>query len=248
MFQKFRKLKSNWSEITVEQFIELREVEKLPFDSLIDKAIEIISVVENIDPIEIEERKASEIIKQYNSYTFLKSEPSKNINKEIGNLYFQEFNEFNLAEYIDTIHYFGENYIDNLPLICAILYKQKKHDNWNNLKIEPYEYDLKERSNIFYSLPITDVYGIIPAFISWKENFEDNYAPLFEPEFEADENYEPEPEDEKEDKLEEDKKRFSWERFIYNLCEGDLTKSDKVLELKLIYIFNILSMRKTFGD
>ena len=240
-------MKSSWNEISVEQFIELREVERLPFDSYIDKVIQTISIIEDVDPIDLEEKTASQLISQMKSYDFLNKEPSKNITKEIGSLHFQEFDSFNLAEYIDITYYFGESYLDNLCNICAILYKQKKHDNWNNLITEPYEYDIQERAKMFYSIPITDVYGIISKFISWKENFENNYAPLFKPDFEADEDYEPTPEDKKEDELEEEKKKFSWESFVYNLCDGDLTKSDKVLELKLIYIFNMLSMRKTIN-
>ena len=237
---------SNWNNLTVSQYQELREVEKTSFDSMLDKTIEMISIIEEIDPVELEELSPSQLMRKRNSFKWLQSEPPKEIREIIEGFEFQEFDKFNLAEYIDITFLFGEDYIDNLPKICAILYKQNKVDEWGNKIVEPYEYDLEERSKLFYDVSIGFVYGIIPKFIAWKENFENNYAPLFKPDFEADEDYEPTPEDKKEDELEEEKKKFSWESFVYNLCDGDLTKSDKVLDLKLIYIFNMLSMKKTF--
>ena len=113
---------------------------------------------------------------------------------------------------------------------------------WGHTKVEPYEYNAIERGEEFLERPITDVYGIIKEFLDFQNTFEETYSPLFEPEFDPDEDIEPD----EEDKLEEEKKKFSWEHFIYNLCNGDLTKSDAVLNLGLIYTFNMLAMRNTF--
>ena len=234
-----------WSKITLSQFIELREVDSLPFDSDIDKIIEIISIVEDIDPEEVGEWSLPKLYETYKSLDWLHSEPPKTFKKELLGYKYKELSAITLAEYIDLSHYFQENYIDNLAKICAVLYRTSSVNSWNHTLIEPYEYDPQEREALFYELPITDIYGIVSEFISFKDNFENTYAPLFEPEFdEGDEDYE----ETEEDKLEEEKKKFSWEHFVYNLCDGDLTKSNEVLNLQLIFVFNMLAMKNTFGD
>ena len=237
-----------WIDISVEKFMELRDVENTSFDSYIDKIIEVLSILHDVDPTELEEKSTVDLISEFKKVNFIYTSPSKDFKKEIEGYKFKEFDSLTLAEYIDLTHFFSSDYFNNLTNICSILYRKEKVNEWGHTIVEPYNYSPFERSSMFNNISINDIYGIIPAFESWKKTFEENYAPLFEPEFEKDEDYEPSEEDEKEDKLEEDKKRFSWERFIYGLCDGDLTKSDAVLELGLIYVFNMLSMKKTFGD
>jgi len=42
-------------------------------------------------------------------------------------------------------------------------------------------------------------------------------------------------------------KKWGWESLLFDLCEGDLTKIKAVGELPLIFVFNMLSMRKEMG-
>jgi len=233
-----------WHKITISQFIELREVEQTSYDSKIEKIIDIVSIVEDVDPAELEDLSFNELYKRHNSFDWLLQEPPKIYRKEIGNYTIKEFNDLTLAEYIELINFFQSDYIENLPNICGVLYRQSDVNKWGHIIIEPYEYNPTERAEHFKEIPVTHVFGIISEFIKFKDDFENTYAPLFEPEFEKDEDYEPD----EEDKLEEEKKKFSWEHFVYNLCEGDLTKSEKVLNLGLIFVFNMLAMRNTFGD
>lgn len=234
-----------YHKLTLEQFLELREVEKVEYDSNIDKLIDVISIIEDCDPETLTELSLSELDKRFKANDFVLNEPPKMFRKEIEGYNFKELSTLTLAEYIDLSHYFQEDYIDNLPTICGILYRRGGAcQEWGHPKIEPYEYDPVERGKMFLSLPVTYTYGIIQEFIKFKEDFEDTYAPLFEPEFDEDEEYEPT----EEDKIEEEKKKFSWEHFVYNLCDGDLTKSNNVLNLGLIYVFNMLAMKNTYGD
>lgn len=234
-----------WNKITLSQFIELREVDKTSFDSEIEKIIEIVSIAQDLDPEEVGLWSLQKLHSTYKELSWLRSEPPKTFKRELLELHFKDLNTLTLAEYIDLSHYFQEDYIDNLAKICAVLYRQLDTNVWNHTIIEPYEYNPQERERLFYELPITDMYGIIPEFINFKNNFEDTYAPLFEPEFEeGDTDYEPD----EEDKKEEERKKFSWEHFVYNLCNGDLTKSNEVLNLQLIYVFNMLAMKNTFAE
>lgn len=234
-----------WQKLKVNQFLELKEVEKASYDSIIEKSIDILSIVLDEDPELIGEWSLSRIDETMKDCSWIYKEPPRTIKERIQEYNRKEFKDITVGEYIEISNYFQEDYIENLPNICAVVYRQTRINEWGHKMVEPYDYDPAERSSIFENVFVTDVYGIISEFIKFKEDFENTYAPLFEPEFsEGDEDYQPD----KEDKQEEEKKKFSWEHFVYNLCNGDLTKTDEVLNLGLIYTFNMLAMRKTFGD
>lgn len=233
-----------WQNLTVNQFIELREVEQTSYDSNIEKIIDIVSIIEDVDPVDLEDVPFSELHQRHKKLDWLLQEPPKTYRQELEDKTFKGYDNLTLAEYIELTHFFRDDYILNLPLICAVVYRSQKTNEWGHTIIEPYEYNPKDREDLFNELPVTHVYGLIPEFISFKENFENTYAPLFKPEFDKDDDYEPD----EEDKLEEEKEKFSWEHFVYNLCEGDLTKSNEVLNLGLIFVFNMLAMKNTFGD
>ena len=42
------------------------------------------------------------------------------------------------------------------------------------------------------------------------------------------------------------KAKFSWENTIYGLANGDITKFNDVFGQKVILVFNVLGMKKTF--
>ncbi len=45
--------------------------------------------------------------------------------------------------------------------------------------MEGYDYDLYTRAEQFLELAITDVYGIIPEYLKFRDKFLDNYRNLF---------------------------------------------------------------------
>jgi hypothetical protein len=73
------------------------------------------------------------------------------------------------------------------------------------------------------------------------------YANLFEPEFEEETEEDIKdltPEEKKEIQEEKKIKKWSWERLLYSICNEDLTKINQVSDLSLIFVFNMLSMKK----
>ena len=94
---------------------------------------------------------------------------------------------------------------------------------------------------------ITQVYGIIGSFLEYKSNFENTYANLFKPDLSDEPVEELDEETKKEIEEEERLDKFSWERLIYSLTDGDITKTDKVLSLPVVYVFNVLSMKKALN-
>ena len=111
-----------WQTITLSQFLELREVENTSYNSNIEKLIDIISIAKDLDPDEVEDWSLSKIDEVYDSLNWLYSEPPKNFKREINGLTFKELNDLTLAEYIELVHLFENNYIENLPTICGVLY------------------------------------------------------------------------------------------------------------------------------
>jgi hypothetical protein len=248
------KLPSSWDDILVDQYIELRGLDnELPY---FDLMLETISIVTDTDIDELEELSFNELVAIEKQLVWLTSEPSKNVNTYLTfqkeeedlvtqvNLSYKGLDDLMLREFIDLNHYFSENFVEELPTIAAILYRQTKLNEWNETIIEPYEYDPRNRRDLFMEVGIVQIYGIITSFLEYKSNFEETYANLFKPDL-SDEDIDDLDEETKREIAEEERlDKFSWERLIYSLTDGDITKTDKVLNLSVVYVFNVLSMKK----
>jgi len=236
------KLPSSWDEILVDQYIELRGLDnELPY---FDLMLETISIVTDTDIDELEELSFNELVAIEKQLVWLTCEPSKNISQTIDKYHYKGLDNLTLGEFIDLNHYFSENFVNELPTIAAILYRQTKLNEWNETIIEPYEYDPRNRRELFMEVGITQIYGIITSFLEYKSNFEETYANLFKPDL-SDEDIDDLDEETKREIAEEERlDKFSWERLIYSLTDGDITKTDKVLNLSVVYVFNVLSMKK----
>lgn len=239
-------LPKQWSEVTLEQFIEISEIDKE--QGAYHYNSEILSIVSNEPPENIEDIDIDELKDYIEQCKWALSQPSNKYKQELLGMKIKPFNKLCLYEYIDLDYYFTNNYIKNLANICGILYRQSKLNEWGEEIIEPYEYDCTIRADKFLDLPITDVYGIINEFLKFRENFLNTYQNLFQgdepPELTAEAKAKLTPDELKEE--EEDKKasKWSWERMIYGLCNNDLTKSDKIGGLPLTYVFNMMGMKK----
>ena len=239
-------LPKQWSQVSLEQYIEFNKIDKTQgayyynSEALSILADEPIEVIEDLD---VDEMK--ELIKQNK---WCQSEPSKMYKHEVLGMKFKPFNKLTLYEFIDLDYYFVNDYIDNMANICAICYRQSRVNEWGEEVLEPYEFDCTIRAEKFLYLPVTDVYGILQEFIKYRDTFLKNYENLFSGELDEDltdeERREMDPEEIKEIEKEKSQAKWSWEQTIYGLTKGDITKSDKVGALPLIYVFNILAMKK----
>jgi hypothetical protein len=235
-----------WSDITVEQFIEFNGIAKDQGAYYYNS--EALSILSN-EPIEvIEDLDVDELTELIQENSWCASEPSKKYKHELLGMKFKPFNKLTLYEYIDLDYYFINDYINNIANICAICYRQTRVNEWGEQIMEPYDFDCTLRAEKFLDLPITDVYGILQEFIKYRDNFLKNYENLFSGELDEnltdEERQEMDPEEIKEIEKEQAQTKWSWEQTIYSLTKGDITKSDKVGALPLIYVFNILSMKK----
>ena len=240
------KLPKSWNDITVEQFIELRSLNNEDFDSLFSYEIECLSILTDIDVDEFDDMEIDELSKIVKQVTFIKKQPSNIFKNEINNLTYIGLNDLKLGEFIDLEYYFANDYVKHLTYISSVLYRKTKLSEWEEVVYEDYSFNIEKRKELFNELPITSVYGIIAEYIKFRENFLKVYENLFNPIFDEDEldDAELDEEDLKEQEAEDKINRWSWEHTLYNLANEDVTKIKDVLELNLVFAFNILGMKK----
>ena len=238
-------LPKKWSDITLEQFIEISEIDKEQGANGYNS--ELISIVTDMTYDEIDELDLDDMVQMVDDMKWSNTQPSKQYKHELLGMKVKPLSKLCLFEYIDLDYYFNDNYHTNLDKICAILYRQTKVNEWGEVVLETYDYDIHLRAEKFLDLPITDVYGIVSEFLKFRENFLDVYKNLFgeaEEELTADDKAAMEPDEIKEVEAEVKNNKWSWERMIYGLTDGDITKTEAVGALPLTYVFNMLGMKK----
>ena len=238
-------LPKQWSDITVEQFIEISQIDKDQGANGYNS--DMLAILTEMSYDEIDELDLDEMIKMVAQFKWATSQPSKQYKHELLGMQIKPLAKLCLFEYIDLDYYFNNNYHTNLDKICAILYRQSNVNEWGEVVLEPYDYDISVRAEKFLDLPITEVYGIVSEFLKFKENFLDVYSNLFneaEDELTEDDKAAMEPDEIKEVEKEVKINKWSWERMIYGLTNGDITKTEAVGALPLTYVFNVLGMKK----
>lgn len=241
------KLPTSWNDIDVYQFIELRKLDDSE-SSFFVRQIERLAIITDTDATDPmwEEMDVEDLSKMIDQIKWLKTEPTQNFKREINGMHIKNVNKFTLGEYID-LDFFSRSFFENLPKICAILYRKTRKNKWDNTVVEPYkEIDLEVRARPFEELPITDVYGVIRYFLNYKESFLDTYSKHFQQGIVDDyEDAGLTPQEIAE--IEMEKKMadlWAWDNMIYDLTGGDPLKTDAVTNLPLIYVFNHMSMMK----
>lgn len=238
-------LPKKWSNISLEQFIEISQIDKEQGANGYNS--ELLAIVTDMSYDEIDELDLDDMVQMVADMKWSNTQPSKQYKHELLGMQIKPLSKLCLFEYIDLDYYFNDNYHTNLDKICAILYRQTKVNEWGEVVLETYDYDIHVRAEKFLDLPITEVYGIVAEFLKFRENFLDMYKNLFseaEEELTAEDKAAMEPEEIKEVEAEVKNNKWSWERMIYGLTDGDITKTEAVGALSLTYVFNMLGMKK----
>lgn len=249
-----KRLPNNWNLITIDQYIELKtlEQEELSSTSLILEQLAVLLDTDSTDP-DIENLDVDDLFSCIEQLSFLSSDPPSNAQKLNIEYTPIDLDELVLGEFIDLEHFIQEP-LDNIKMLLAILFKKVNVDEWGNTIYEPYVYDIKKRSDEFGGIPITSGMYWLRKYINWKKDFMKTYENLFE---DADTGKEVAEEAKeltgyehveyrKELLRQQSKAKFSWENTIYGLANGDITKFNDVFGQKVILVFNVLGMKKTF--
>lgn len=242
---------SSWDEVYLDQYVAIQNINSN--SSFFERQIEILSIL--TDTLPDDERwedmdflEVNNIIKNLH---WLKMEPSKSFKKEIDNKRYIGLNILSFGEWLDLEHLFGENYLDNLPTICSILYRRYETNKWNKIEYIPYDLiDYEEDSKAFKDIKINDIYGIISEYLSFKETITKTYENIFEPNFEKETQEEIDNFNEEEKQMydaEQTNLKWGWERVLYNLANQDITKIEEITRLPLIFVLNNISMKKSLN-
>jgi hypothetical protein len=252
-----------WDQITVGQFIELNTIDLTQFESEFYLNLEKLAIVTNTSADDEcwEEMDVIELSNIIKTSEFLFSAPANKFKTKLENGFIlKTFNDLTLGEFIDIEYFIQDNVIINFTKILSIIYRKHRIGDWNEVIMEPYSViDINTRSQEFEDISISSVFGIIDAYAQFKNDFVTKYSALFEPEIDEESDIEKygdlideqdpiaqkELEDEK--KIEEKQKKWAWEKLLFGIAQGDMIKINQVTQLGLVYVFNMLAMRKELG-
>jgi len=236
------KLPNHWNQISVSQFLELNRLSSE--DGLFNYKIDVLCILTDKDVSYFEELELNELSELTKQIKWLQSDPSRRYKSKLDNYVLKPFSKLTLGEFIDLEHYFSNNYLDHFCHILALLYRRTSKNVYGDDIIEPYEYSPRDRLDWYLDYPITDVYGLIPEYLKYRENFTNTYTNLLVDVVPDDEVLD-DADEIKEQKREQEKQKFAWESTIMALCNDDLSKFNSILDMSVVLVFNILGMKKT---
>jgi hypothetical protein len=226
----------------VEQFLEIRRLSSE--DGIFNYQIDVLSALTDSNISDFEELDIDELTVLTEQIKWINSEPSKRYKNKLDKYVLKPFTKISLGEFIDLEHYFSNNYLDHFCHILALLYRRTSKNVYGDDIIEPYNYSPSDRLDWYLDYKITDVYGLIPEYIKFRENFTNTYTNLLVDVVTDDEVLE-DADEIKEQKREQEKQKFAWESTIMALCNDDLSKFNSILDMSVVLVFNILGMKKT---
>jgi len=206
--------------------------------------IDVLSALTDSDISDFEELDIDELSELTSQIKWIQSDPSRRYKNKLDKYVLKPFSKLTLGEFIDLEYYFSNNYLDNFCHILALLYRRTSKNVYGDDIIEPYDYSPKDRLDWYLDYPITDVYGIIPEYLKYRESFTNTYTNLLVDVVPDDEVLE-DADEIKEQKREQEKQKFAWESTIMALCNDDLSKFNDILNMSVVLVFNILGMKKT---
>jgi len=209
--------------------------------------IDVLSALTDSDISEFEELDIDELTVLTEQIKWINSEPSKRYKNKLDKYVLKPFTKISLGEFIDLEHYFSNNYLDHFCHILALLYRRTSKNVYGDDIIEPYNYSPSDRLDWYLDYKITDVYGLIPEYIKFWENFTNTYTNLLVDVVPDDEVLD-DADEIKEQKREQEKQKFAWESTIMALCNDDLSKFNDILDMSAVLVFNILGMKKTLDS
>ena len=208
---------SSWLEVNVDKWVEIQE---LIFDEL--TASELALELEHLfnegfnDDINSTELRT---LRGKWSFVFRDPKKSKDSFDHI------PFNKITTATYIDL-----DTYLTKYPL----------HEVIDKIIILLFgDIEVKHISQVYYSIPL---------FLKYRKEIIERYKGIFGgDDFDEDEDSELDNLDDEETESDNSpESKWGWLAVVYNMANGDITKTDAILEKPFISVLNWASMRKDF--
>jgi hypothetical protein len=206
-------MQNSWDAVTVGQFLEIIELDSQEL-SPTEFHLERIAIVTGKDYFDTDESELNGILKEFRWLDSLPTNKTK-----------QSFRHLSFGAFIDLNTYCTDKApIENIDKICATI------KGYESLTFECEK--IREE-------PITKHYSTVQSFVEYRAEILEKYKGLLEDD-------DPEPDEEPEEiqrtKPEQTNTKWGWQRLIYGLCNGDVTKVKDVISLGHILVLNWLSM------
>ena len=168
LLKKNKTDEKSWADVKLHQ---LQEIHTLPkYDDKIDLMVNVLGILLDKDPAEIEDMLVTDIMKEYDKWEFIKEPPKEEMipiitfnDKRYG---FIKLDELTLGQYVDIEEYISDGEIfDNIHKVLSVLYLPIKKYNRLTGKYELEEYvPDEERQNVFKDMTMDILYPVILFF------------------------------------------------------------------------------------
>jgi hypothetical protein len=202
----------SWQDVTVEQLIEIAELEDL---TPTEYKLERISIVTEEYYDELDEDELDTLLKEFQWM----DEPI------VGDSHNIQFNRLTWGALID-INKFVANTIPlaNFDKIVAVTVG--------------YE-DFHAKCNLIKQEPCTKYYYILEGVLKYREKLLENYDDLFDDGSSSVEDDEPPEEPTQKEVVQT---RWAWMRTVWELADGDITKANDILALPHLMVLNWITL------
>lgn len=163
------KIKKSWDEVTISQWIELSQIDT---DSPVTQMIEQISILADIDPVEVRAMSMTDFRKLQDEITFIQTSPTAEVTLKFeldGKRYgmIPQLDFISTGEWMDA-ETWKDDSIGNIHLYAALLYRPIVKEDGEVYEIEPHKPSgFLERANLFKEkLSITMIHGTVLFFSS----------------------------------------------------------------------------------
>lgn len=235
--------------LTLSQYQQLNSEH---IEGVFEKMIHLVSVIDDIDLIDVEKWNSSKLIQSYNvavKKAIISERHAKQIEIEGIKLDLIPSNQYTLGQFINLETYVNEGFEKNLDKISATLFLNIQGGGMTDEITEEYSLvNIDYRAELIGDIPVNQIYGACKKYLKFRENFFDSYEIFSDPLSDVD----PSKLDEDEliiynEEIKEREKQGSnqWLTILNILSNNDLTKFDQILKQNLFLTFNQLSWLKS---
>ena len=209
----------SWSDIDTQTYLEVFDLRAEDL-SPTEYWLEVITILEGLEDDDLTESEYDEL---YKKVKFIQGEPPRVVLDNVNGRQLKHFTKLTFGELIDCTKFLRGVPLENIHKVNAILYGGQS--------------EFATVSEVMLYQDIAPMYTNLMDFIEYHKNLIERYSELFDV---------PEEGDEPEEKTEGQSvfSKWTWEKMIHDLCNGDITRARDVTNLPHIMVLNWVLMEK----
>ena len=230
---------------------QFREIHSESLEGLFDNMIHLVAVVNDLDPMDVQHWKPSDLINEYKKaqkVVNVSERYASDITIEDTTLSLMDFSHLTFGQFIDIEALINEGVYVNIHNIASSIYLHTKRNNLTENEIEEYQnVNIGYRAMLIDELPIQHVFGAVKKYTVFRDNFFKSYELFDDPyaDVDVDELDEDELIEYNAHIAEREKQgKNQWETVLNILAQNDITKFKTILNTNLFLCFNQLSYLK----